>query len=321
MSTNAAYPANITDLLDGFVAPDPKVDDLAKADRTHFVLHFWPAEFPMFGREVGFAQLLPGLIHPVYSRHYQTRHHGRTDMDDFATPPGVEWSKNLAGHAVACLEDTYKQPFGLANLLPFTEAGYKWEDVKEWQRKVLPAPFSADLFPVFDQFAHRAKYLKETKAKLKNDSDRAAMDLVIWSNAQGRDKLRAYCRDRIKAAARAHQGGVDDSAIQDFEYDWMMLAGLGVPEFLARYTERTDLKISDEKPQQFAAPSSDGMVAEVVQTAVEAMAEMRQQNALQLQFLQSLMVERAASTGTDDGLRAEVESLKATIAELAKHRK
>lgn len=307
MSTGpAVFPslAEIEDQLEQFQSPDERKDDDARADRVHFIVHFWPGDFSMVGRNLGWNVFRPGFAHPVYSTWYPNRHHGRMMPDNLAMPAGMETTKSLAGRAVACVEETYKASFGAVSLQPFTDAGWTWDDVKQWFAELLPRPFD---FPLFDQYLHRRKYLVEAKKTLGDPVETASLDLVVWSNDKAREALRKWGRERISAAKKAATSGVGDVVPTDRELDWFMLAGMGVPKAMCAYTDRTDLLIADDDAPQ-ASDDDASETAETLKVAVETMAQMQQMFALQMAEL--------AQTRAPVGPDPEVEALRAQVAEL-----
>ncbi|HQR40244.1 MAG TPA: hypothetical protein PLF26_17810, partial [Blastocatellia bacterium] len=192
------------DLLEAFYTPDIIKDQDALADRLFFILHFWPAEFPVHGRALGFDTWRPGFIHPVRSQWYPNRHHNHMSTEHAAVVSGIETTKNLAGRAVACLMETYAATYGAVSLEPLTDAGMTWEDAKAFWRRILPRPFD---FEPYELYIHRDLALKELVGTMDTEAEAATLRLVRDSNLAARKALRKWAVNRITEAKKAEGSG------------------------------------------------------------------------------------------------------------------
>lgn len=257
-------------IMDQFVAPPISHDADAKADRLFFVTHFWPKEFDVAMQYIGFDLLYPGIISPIYPRNYNTRSPGDGAASvDIEIPKGGFDSRFRPGYAVDCLNEIYKKK-GLVSFNAFTDAGWKYEDVKAFQLHVLPAP---DDFPLWDRYRHRTAYLVDVRAKTHDPLELEGVSLMLESNQKAHAELKIVLRDTITNASKSMQSGLGRVTGTDFELTCMMLAGMRVPKFMADNSHREDLITTDEVPAVSSAPAAE---SEIVRESLSLMQEMAQ---------------------------------------------
>ena len=293
------------DLLEAFYTPTDIKDQDQLADRLFFILHFWPAEFPVHGRALGFDTWHPGYIHPVRSQWYLNRHHNNMSREHAAVVSGIETTKNLAGRAVQCLMETYAASFGAVSLEPLTDEGYTWEDAKAWWRRILPKPFD---FEQYDLYQHRDKALVELVPSMSTDAEAGALKLVRDSNTAARKALRKWAVNRITEAKKAEGSGLGMINLDDREIDWFIMAGIKIPKTMATYTSRTDIRVAEEDEPVTSEFDTDMEPAGELKESVTVLAQtMQQMMALQMEQLQQVR-----APGPDP----EVESLRKELNEI-----